>query len=71
MTDQFSHWPDEVAFRGTELDVILAGLDYAIELAPPKSPAWTAARRAQLVIWRKLWPELADHYDDPDDDGEA
>src|SRR5947208_152249 len=28
-------------------------------------------RRAQLVIWRKLWPELADQYDEPEADGEA
>jgi hypothetical protein len=41
-------------------------------LAPPGSAAWKAARRAQIIIWRKVWPELADQYDDePDGDEEA
>jgi hypothetical protein len=71
MAGRFTEWPEKIGFQGPELDVILAGLDYAIELAPPQSPAWKAARRAQLVIWRKVWPELADQYDDDADDDQG
>jgi len=69
---RFAEWPEEIGFQGPELDVILAGLDYAIDLAPSGSAAWKAARRAQIIIWRKVWPELADQYDDElDGDEEA
>lgn len=73
MAGRFTEWPDEIGFQGPELDVILAGLDYAIELAIPRSTAWKAARRAQMVIWRRVWPELAEQYDDNEagDDEEA
>jgi len=64
---RFTEWPEQIGFEGPELDLILAGLDYAVEVAPPDSPAWKAARRAQLVIWRKVWPELAEQYDDERD----
>jgi hypothetical protein len=69
---RFTEWPEEIGFKGADLDVILAGLDHAIELAAQESPAWKAARRAQMLIWRKVWPELAELYDDePDNDEEA
>lgn len=70
MAGRFTEWPDEIGFQGPELDVILAGLDYAIELAIPGTPAWKAARRAQMVIWRRVWPELAEQYDDEAGDDE-
>ena len=63
MTEPFARWPDEVAFNGPELDAILGALDYALDLAT-EATGLRAIRRAQLVIWRKLWPELAEHYDD-------
>jgi hypothetical protein len=66
----FAAWPEEVPFGGSELDVILNALDYAIELAPPGGEAFSAARRGQVTIWRKLWPELADQYDDLGSEGE-
>lgn len=72
MASRFTEWPEEVGFRGPELDLILAGLDYAIEMAAPGSAAWKAARRAQITIWRKVWPELAEQYgDELDGDEEA
>lgn len=66
MSGRFTEWPEEIGFGGRDLDTILAALDHAVELADPGSDAWKAARKAQLVIWRKVWPELADQYDDPE-----
>ena len=72
MTGRFTEWPEEISFRGPELDLILAGLDYAVELATAGSAARNAARRAQIIIWRKVWPELAEQYaDELDGDEEA
>lgn len=65
MTGRFAEWPEEVAFTSRELAVVLAALDHLVEQADPGSHPWKAARRAQLVVWRKLWPELAEQYDDP------
>ena len=64
MAGAFTEWPEEVAFNGAELDLILEALDWILDLAPPESTTLQAVRRAQVVIWRKLWPELADQYDD-------
>jgi hypothetical protein len=70
VTSVFTEWPEEVAFSGPELDVILGALEHAVVLATSDRTAQRAARRAQLVIWRKLWPELADQYEDPGIEGE-
>jgi hypothetical protein len=70
VTSVFTEWPEEVAFSGPELDLILEALDYAVDLTPRASQSLQVVRRAQVVIWRKLWPELADQYDDADPQGE-
>jgi len=70
VTGQFAQWPEEVAFSGPELDIILGALEYAARLATADRAALRAIRRAQLVVWRKLWPELADQYEDPHIEGE-
>jgi hypothetical protein len=65
MSKPFTEWPDQVAFSGPELDVILGALEHALVLATADSTARRTVRRAQLVIWRRLWPELADQYEGP------
>ena len=70
MTGQFAQWPEEVAYSGPKLDIILGVLEYAARLATADHAALRAIRRAQLVVWRKLWPELADQYEDPHIEGE-
>ena len=62
----FASWPDAVALSGAELDVLLGALEFAFATAERDTAARHLVRRAQLVIWRKLWPELADQYEDPD-----
>jgi hypothetical protein len=66
----FAAWPEQVAFDGRELDAILDALHHAIELAPRGGETYRAIRRGQLTIWRKLWPELAEQYDDLASEGE-
>ena len=63
MTEPFTQWSERVGFAADELAVIPEALDHAVERAPDPA-AVRIFRRAQLVIWRKLWPELAEHYDD-------
>ena len=70
MADRFAEWPDEIGFTIPEIAVLLNALDVAVEWVQSESDL-RMLRRAQLVIWRKLWPELADQYDEPEADGEA
>ena len=65
MSEPFARWPEEVGFVPGELVVILSALDLGVERSTDAA-AFRVFRRAQLVIWRKLWPELAEHYDDQD-----
>ena len=63
MTEPFTRWDAEVSFNAAELAVVLGALDQAVEDATDAA-ALRVMRGAQLVIWRKLWPELAEQYED-------
>ena len=65
MTDRFAAWPDEIRFTTAEVEILVGALELAVEQASDSATIRTL-RRAQVVIWRKLWPELADQYDSPD-----
>ena len=67
---RFAEWPDEVCFTIAELDAVLTGLDDAADAIAPTSDAFRSVRRAQVAGWRRLWPELADHYDEGESDTE-
>ena len=66
----FAAWPEEVAFRARELNVILGALEHAFAELAADTAARRSVRRAQLLIWRRLWPELADQYEEPNDEVE-
>ena len=63
MNEPFTRLPDKVCFALPELALILETLDHAVEDAT-KATRLRIFRRAQVVMWRKLWPELADLYED-------
>ena len=67
MTDRFAAWPDEIRFTTAEIEVLVEALELAVEQATDDANIRTL-RRAQVVIWRKLWPELADQYERPENE---
>ena len=64
MTERFAAWPDEIRFSTAEIEVLVEALELAVEQTTDDVTLRTL-RRAQVVIWRKLWPELADQYESP------
>ena len=69
MTGPFAQWPEEIRFTTAEVEVLLSALERAVDHVAG-DPVLLLLRRAQLVIWRKLWPELADQYEVPEAEGE-
>ena len=67
MTDRFAAWPDEIRFSTAEIEVLVEALELAVEQTTDDVTLRTL-RRAQVVIWRKLWPELADQYERPENE---
>ena len=67
MTDRFAAWPDEIRFTTAEIEVLVEALELAVEQTTDDVTLRTL-RRAQVVIWRKLWPELADQYERPENE---
>ena len=67
MTERFAAWPDEIRFTTAEIEVLVEALELAVEQATDDANIRTL-RRAQVVIWRKLWPELADQYESPENE---
>ena len=67
MTERFAAWPDEIRFSTTEIEVLVGALEVAVEQTTDDA-ALRTLRRAQVVIWRKLWPELADQYERPENE---
>ena len=65
MTERFAAWPDEIRFTTAEIEVLVEALEPAVEQATDDATV-RALRRAQVVIWRKLWAELADQYESPE-----
>jgi hypothetical protein len=61
----FAQWPEEIRFSTAEIELLVDALDLAAQAAADNA-ALRTVRRAQVVIWRKLWPELADQYDEPE-----
>jgi hypothetical protein len=64
MSGSFAEWPAEIRFTTREVEVLLGALELAVQQSQDDA-ALPALRRAQVVIWRKLWPELADQYHEP------
>ena len=67
MTERFAAWPDEIRFTTAEIEVLVEALELAVEQATDDANIRTL-RRAQVVIWRKLWSELADQYESPENE---
>ena len=67
MTERFAAWPDEIRFSTAEIEVLVGALEVAVEQTTDDA-ALRTLRRAQVVIWRKLWPELADQYERPENE---
>jgi len=70
MAGPFAQWPDEIRFTTAEVETLLSALEVAAD-GLVGDPILRSLRRAQLVIWRRLWPELAEQYEEPEAEEEA
>ena len=59
--------PDEITLSRAEVATVLFALDVAVEDAEPESAVHQRLRAAQKLITAKLWPELGDLLDEPDE----
>lgn len=59
-SEPFVRLPQQVCFSLPETSDILSAVDVAMESTEPGSDEARLARVAQLLITRRLWPELGE-----------
>lgn len=60
--------PEQVTFDLSEVAQILFAIDLAVESATPGTPERRAARKAQVLVTARLWPELGELLENGDDE---
>jgi hypothetical protein len=67
-SDVVAFLPEQVCFPLGEASWLLSAVDVAVQHSGIRSPQGQAARRAQRLIVRRLWPELGRLLDDSDNE---